>query len=132
MSTILIVDDESEMVLVLEKFFKRKGYKVLSANSGKNALLILESKKKIDLMILDMRMPGLKGIEVLEIIKERAILVPVIVLTGSLNFSHFVEKMATMGYPEENVFFKPVILNNLLKHVNNRITKNLNRSKHKK
>ena len=132
MSTILVVDDESEMVLVLRKFFTRKGFKVLFANGGQNALSILESKKKIDMMILDMRMPGMKGIEVLEELKERVIKVPVVILTGSLNFSHFVEKMLSMGYSEEDVFFKPVKLEELLKHVNKRIQERSRESKKKR
>ena len=52
MSTLLIVDDESEMVLVLKKFFTRNGFKVLSANRGKEALAILESKQKIDFVVM--------------------------------------------------------------------------------
>ena len=48
MPTILVVDDESEMVIVLRKFFKRNGFKVFSASGGKKALLILESKKNLE------------------------------------------------------------------------------------
>ncbi len=132
MSTILVVDDESEMILVLKKFFTRNGFRVFSASGGQNALSILESKKKIDMMILDMRMPGMKGIEVLEKLKERVILVPVVILTGSLNFSHFVEKMVSMGYSEEDVFFKPVNLEELLKHVNKRLKECSSRSEKRK
>ncbi len=79
MSTILVVDDESEMVLVLKKFFLRQGFNVLSANRGKDALAILGSKEKVDMMILDMRMPGMKGVEVLKELYEKVIQVSVIV-----------------------------------------------------
>ena len=132
MSTLLVVDDESEMVLVLEKFFTRNGFKVLSANRGDEALTILESKKKVDMMILDMRMPGIKGPEVLKKLRAKVVRVPVIVLTGSLNFSNFVEEIGFMGYPEEDVFFKPVNLNDLLKHVNKRLKQRLRKLKKKK
>ncbi len=132
MSTILVVDDESEMVLVLKKFFTRNGFRVVAASGGQNALSILESKKKIDMMILDMRMPGMKGIQVLEKLKEKVILVPVVILTGSLNFSNFIEKMISMGYSEEDVFFKPVKLEALLNHVNKRLKERLKKLKKKK
>lgn len=125
MSTLLIVDDESEMVLVLKKFFMRQGFNVISANRGKEALAILESEQKVDMMILDMRMPGMKGVEVLDKLHEKVINVPVIVLTGSLNFSHFVEKIGGWGYPKSDVFFKPVNLEVLLNHVNKRLKQGL-------
>lgn len=130
--TILVVDDESEMVLVLEKFFTRSGFKVFSANCGKNALSILKTNKNIDMMILDMRMPGIKGIEVLEKLKEQVIQIPVVILTGSLNFSHFVEKMVSLGYSENDVFFKPVNLEELREHINKRLKERLKKSKKKK
>ena len=132
MPTLLIVDDESEMVLVLKNFFTRNRFTVLSANRGREALAILESNKKIDMMILDMRMPGMKGLEVLKELHEKVIEVPVLVLTGSLNFSHFVEKIGFMGYSEEDVFFKPVNLNDLLTHVNKRLKQSLRNLKGKK
>lgn len=132
MSTILVVDDESEMVLVLEKFFRRNGFRVIGVSGGQKALSILQTDKKIDMMILDMRMPGIKGIEVLEKLKEQALMVPVVILTGSLNFSHFVERMISLGYSEEDVFYKPVKLEDLLKHVNKRLSERLKKTKQKK
>jgi len=111
---LLVVDDESEMVLVLKKFLTREGFSVSSANNGNDALKSLEKKGKIDLMILDMKMPGIKGIDVLQILRDKKLDLPVIVLTGSLNFSGFVEKMESLGYSKEDVLFKPVSLFELL------------------
>ena len=114
MERLLVVDDESEMVLVLKKFLTREGFSVSSANNGNDALKSLEKKGKIDLMILDMKMPGIKGIDVLQILRDKKLDLPVIVLTGSLNFSGFVEKMESLGYSKEDVLFKPVSLFELL------------------
>ena len=76
------------------------------------------------MMILDMRMPGMKGVEVLKELYEKVIQVSVIV-PGSLNlnFSYFVEKIGFMGYTDENAFFKLVKLDDLLKHVNKSLGK---------
>lgn len=122
MSRILVVDDESEMVLVLEKFFDRQGFDVITASRGQIALDILDqSSHEIDLMILDIRMPGKRGIAVLLEMKEKEIDLPVIILTGSLNYSGFVEIMLTLGYIEEDVLYKPVSLEKLLNLVNKKL-----------
>lgn len=124
MSRILVVDDESEMVLVLEKFFYRQGFDVITASRGQIALDILDqSSHEIDLMILDIRMPGKRGIAVLLEMKEKEIDLPVIILTGSLNYSGFVEIMLTLGYVEEDVLYKPVSLEKLLNLVNKKLDK---------
>ena len=65
--TVLVVDDEE----VIRDFFSRAltGYKVLSASSGEEALSIIK-KNKPDLVLLDIKMPGIDGIETLRRIKE--------------------------------------------------------------
>ncbi|MBU1044727.1 MAG: response regulator [Candidatus Omnitrophica bacterium] len=124
MSRILVVDDESEMVLVLKRFFNRQGFDVLTASRGQIALDIIEQTNHgIDLMILDMRMPGKRGIAVLLEIKKKSLDVPVIILTGSLNYSGFVEIMLTLGFTEEDVLYKPVSLEKLLNVANRKLDK---------
>jgi DNA-binding NtrC family response regulator len=124
MSRILVVDDESEMVLVLKRFFERQGFDVVTALRGQIALDILDQPgHEIDLMILDMRMPGKRGISVLIEMKKKKLDVPVIILTGSLNYSGFVEIMLTLGYVEEDVLYKPVSLEKLINLVNKKIDK---------
>ena len=115
MSRILVVDDEAEMVQVLKRFFVRHGYEVETANRGQHAIDILQKPGHgIDLMVLDMRMPGKRGIAVVLELERMKINVPTIILTGSLNFSGFIEIMCTLGYSEEDVLFKPVSLDKLL------------------
>ncbi|MBU1086201.1 MAG: response regulator [Candidatus Omnitrophica bacterium] len=124
MSRILVVDDESEMVLVLQRFFSRHGFEVITASRGQIALDILDQPShKIDLMILDMRMPGKRGIAVLLEMKKKRLDVPVIILTGSLNYSGFVEIMLSLGLKEEDVLYKPVSLEKLLDLVNMKLDK---------
>ncbi|MDD5746254.1 MAG: response regulator [Candidatus Omnitrophica bacterium] len=121
MPRVLVVDDELEMVLVLQKFFTRCGCDVSTASHGANALKILESGTKIDILILDMRMPVMRGVTLLKEMDTRGIKLPVIVLTGSLNFSGFAETMQVLGYSEDDIVFKPVDLEMLLGKVREKL-----------
>ncbi len=78
---VLIVDDEKDFVEMLSLRLKEVGEKVTPSYSGQECLEILE-KDKIDVVILDIKMPGMDGIETLREIKKRFPLVEVIMLTG--------------------------------------------------
>lgn len=78
---ILVVDDEPDTATLLELNLKREGYRVLKANGGRAALEIA-AREKPDLIILDMMMPDLNGMEVLEHLKNIYSLPPVIFFTA--------------------------------------------------
>lgn len=78
--TIMVVDDDAAIVKMLERILRLEGYDVITAGDGKAALLLLE-KAKPDLVILDIMMPGLDGVQVLQLMRERSN-VPVIMLTA--------------------------------------------------
>ncbi|MFO7645246.1 MAG: response regulator [Desulfosarcina sp.] len=80
-SIILLVDDEADFVEMLSLRLKESGETVLTAHSGSQCLEILE-KSEIDVIILDVKMPGMDGIETLQAIKKRHPLIEVIMLTG--------------------------------------------------
>ncbi|MCY9665320.1 response regulator transcription factor [Paenibacillus alginolyticus] len=61
--TILVVDDEQEIVQLIQLYLAREGYKVISANNGQDVFEIVKEHKP-DLIILDILLPGLDGIEV--------------------------------------------------------------------
>ncbi|MBI4552626.1 MAG: response regulator [Candidatus Latescibacteria bacterium] len=82
MSRLLVVDDEEPVRNVLTTFLTRKGYEVEEAGNGPNALAQLE-RFKPHLVLLDIRMPGMDGIEVLKAIKQRAPDVVVIMVTAT-------------------------------------------------
>ena len=81
MALVLIVDDERGMRDFLKILLMKEGYEVITANRGKKALEILETKT-VDLVVSDIRMPELSGIELLEIIKENYPELPVIMITA--------------------------------------------------
>ncbi len=80
-SIILLVDDEADFVEMLSLRLKESGETVLTAHSGSQCLEILE-KSEIDVIILDVKMPGMDGIETLQEVKKRHPLIEVIMLTG--------------------------------------------------
>jgi|Deesub1362A_J573_1020465.scaffolds.fasta_scaffold06510_3 DNA-binding response OmpR family regulator len=82
MARILIIDDEPEIITLTRMMLQKAGYEVIEAESGKEGLEILE-KDKIDLVLLDVVMPGMNGWEVCRKIKadEKLRQIPVVMFT---------------------------------------------------
>lgn len=78
---VLLVDDEKDFVEMLGLRLEEAGENVSAAHSGRECLQILE-QKEVDVVILDILMPGMDGIATLKEIKKRFPLVEVIMLTG--------------------------------------------------
>ncbi len=81
MPRMLIVDDERDICDCLEQFFASKGFSVVSAFSGEEALELL-AQGQTDVVLLDILLPGLSGIEVLRRAKELDPRVRVVIVTG--------------------------------------------------
>ncbi len=78
---ILVVDDEARMRKLVKDFLTVKGFIVLEAEDGEEALKIFDSNKDIKLILLDVMMPKLDGFETLEVIRQYS-KVPVMMLTA--------------------------------------------------
>ena len=78
---ILVVDDEARMRKLVKDFLSIKGFIVLEAEDGEEALKIFDSNKDIKLILLDVMMPKLDGFETLEVIRQYS-KVPVMMLTA--------------------------------------------------
>jgi len=89
---VLLVDDEKDFVEMLSLRLQEAGEKVSAAYSGKECLDTLE-KTNIDVVILDIKMPGMDGMETLGEIRKRFPLVEVIMLTGHGSTETAVEGM---------------------------------------
>jgi len=105
-ATILVVDDtESNRDLLLRRL-KRQGYRILSAASGLEAVTVIETKP-VDLVLLDIMMPGIDGVEVLQILRKShsAAELPVIMVTARTEAESIVE---TLGLGANDYVTKPV------------------------
>jgi len=81
--TILIVDDEPDVVHFIAKVCEPQGYKVITATDGVDALACLTDElQAVDLVILDLNLPGMHGMDILESIRARDKTLPVIVLSA--------------------------------------------------
>ena len=92
---ILLVDDEVPFVETMTKRLKKRDYDVQTAFSGREALEKLDSKEGdlVDLVVLDVKMPGMNGLEALVEIKRRHPLIEVIMLTGHATVESAIEGM---------------------------------------
>jgi two-component system NtrC family response regulator len=97
METILVVDDEKNYLLVLSAVLEEEGYEVLTALGGHEALEIQKSSD-LDLILSDMKMPGMDGIELLENIKALDPDLPVIMMTAHGTIDKAVEAMQKGAY----------------------------------
>ena len=89
---ILIVDDEYEMRVALETTLKREDYQLVCAEDGKQALEYFENQT-FDLVLTDVRMPRLSGLELLLAVKERSPNIPVVIMTAYGTIDNAVEAM---------------------------------------
>jgi putative nucleotidyltransferase with HDIG domain len=79
--TILFVDDEESILKVVTEFFKRQGYRILTAGNGAEAMRIIEHEK-VDCCFTDINMPVMNGLDLAENIRLHDNTMPVIVMTG--------------------------------------------------
>ncbi len=114
METILIVDDEKNYPLILSAVLEEEGFETLTATNGQDALKLLE-QADVDLVLTDMKMPGMDGIALLEHIKTRDPELPVIMMTAHGTVDKAVEAMQKGAY---SYILKPFDNNQLVIFVN--------------
>lgn len=80
METILIVEDDIDIHKLIKKLLEKEKYKVISAYSGTEALMVIE-KENIDLILLDLMLPGINGEEIIVKVKD----IPIIVISAKIS-----------------------------------------------
>ena len=117
MKKILLIEDEEPIRRVLSKILteENKGYEITESEDGKDGFLKL-TKDDYDLVLCDIKMPKMDGVEVLQNVRENGIDIPFIMLTGHGNISTAVEAMKAGAF---DFISKPPDLNRLLTSVRN-------------
>ena len=109
MSTVLIVDDEPQLRLLYAEFLGLLGYRTCTARNGMEALAMAEQERP-QLILLDVEMPGINGIEVLCRLRARQFAGKVLMVSGSWNDA-ILERAHMLGVA--NVVSKPLGLDQL-------------------
>jgi DNA-binding NtrC family response regulator len=107
---VLVVDDENEFREMTSKILTKRGLKVQDAESGEKALEIL-GQNRIDVVLLDVKMPGMDGIETLRQIRSIKPLVEVVLLTGHASVESGIEGMKLGAF---DYLMKPIETDPLL------------------
>lgn len=110
---ILLVDDEVEFLSALAERLELRGFEVRTANDGETAMQIL-SDYRPHVMVLDIKMPGVSGIDVLNRVRVQARKPAVILLTGFGSKSEGIEGMRLGAF---DFLMKPIDINSLIEKI---------------
>ena len=109
---VLIIDDTEEVLFALCKFFKQKGYDVISASNGLDGLKMIEAEKEhLDIIITDLVLPNIGGVAVISIVKKKYPSLPVIAITGWGEHPEALAKEAKADLVMEKPFKLPELEN---------------------
>ncbi len=110
---VLIVDDEIDFLETIMKRLEKRGFQVFGASSGVDGLKLMEGHE-VDVVILDVRMPGIDGIEVLREIGTKWPYTQVILLTGHGSIEAGMKGLELGAY---DYVLKPAKLENIIKKI---------------
>ncbi len=118
---ILIVDDEENIRKSLKMIFEYEGYATLEASSGEEALQLIDETVGLDLILLDIRLPGLDGLELLSELKQRPYSPEVIMISGHGTVQTAVEATKLGAF---DFFEKPLHRDRVLLSIRNALSQN--------
>ena len=107
---ILVVDDEAEFLSLIQKRLSRRNMDVSTADNGASALELVQ-EHSFDVVVMDVRMPGMDGLATLRRMKEIKPSLPVILLTGHASLGVAVNGMELGAF---DYMLKPVAINELI------------------
>jgi len=113
-SFVMLVDDEVPFVETMTKRLEKRDLRVISAHSGEESLEKISKNRNLDVIVLDVKMPGMDGIETLKQIKKDYPLIEVIMLTGHATVETAIDGMKQGAY---DYLMKPCEIEDLLKKV---------------
>lgn len=97
MKKIMFVDDEESIRLLYQEEFEERGFAAVVAASGEEALELYD-REKPDLVVIDIKMPGMDGISLLKLLREKSRDVPAVLCTAYGEYKHNLETWASDAY----------------------------------
>ncbi len=104
MKRVLIVEDEEDIRDFIVINLKRAGFEVVEVESGEEALAIIQNEKNLDIMLLDIMLPGIDGYKVLKKTRENNCSMGIIMLTAK---SQEIDKVTGLSYGADDYIVKP-------------------------
>ncbi len=89
---VLIIDDEKAILEIIEDFLQDSGFETLSANNGKDGLRYIQ-QQVADIALLDLNMPGVSGLDILNEIKKNNYNIPIIVISGNGEMEYVIQAL---------------------------------------
>ncbi len=119
-ANVLLVDDEAEFVETFSERLVLRDLEISKAFSGEEALQVLEENTNVEVVILDVKMPGMDGIETLGEIKKKFSLVEVIMLSGHADVESAIDGMKQGAF---DYLLKPCDMDQIIAKVTEAVAK---------
>jgi len=119
-ANVLLVDDEVSFVETFSERLELRDFEISKAFSGEEALEVLDENKNIEVVILDVKMPGMDGIETLVEIKRKNPLVEVMMLSGHADVASAIDGMKQGAF---DYLMKPVDMDQITTKVTEAVAK---------
>jgi len=119
-ANVLLVDDEVSFVETFSERLELRDFEISKAFSGEEALEVLDENKNVEVVILDVKMPGMDGIETLAEIKRKNPLIEVMMLSGHADVASAIDGMKQGAF---DYLMKPVDMDQIITKVTEAATK---------
>ena len=120
MNSVLVIDDSPHMQQALRAVLTLKGYRALSARTATEGLAVLDQSPPPDLVLLDLMMPGMSGLEFLDVVRRDARFgeLPVIVVTASDSHGDEARQLGADDYLVKSRYSNAELLGRIAHHLN--------------
>ncbi len=112
---VLLVDDNRELSNIIKTYLSQRGFNVMVANNGRDAMGMIEKARRIDVILLDLMLPDVNGLDMLRSIREHSKDVVIIIISGVKDLNTVIEAMKAGA---DDYLVKPFRLGELENKIN--------------
>lgn len=117
---VLLVDDEEELVATIQERLEMRGIQAEAVTTGHDALERIQ-ESPFDVVVVDLKMPGLDGLDIADVIRSRQPKTRVLLITGHGSGHGELEDLASRGYP---ILLKPFRIDRLIEMIREAVSEN--------